>query len=323
MDFKQLHTFAVVARERSFTRASTLLSYAQSSVSTQIQALEHELGAPLFDRIGRSVQLTDIGRKALPLVHDLLQIESELRSIAKGDGQPSGTLIVGAPESLIAYRLPPALTAFHRCYPDVHLEFRTGGCAEHRVALARGEIDVALLLEQGVPSPGLAFKALPPERIVLVGHPKLRPGDLKGDTVSLLEASVLLLVEASKGGTSYREVFEQQLVRMGVRIHRSMEFSSVEAVKQCAMAGLGIALLPEIAVGEELKAGKLVQISWNDLAIPSFLAWREGRWMSEAIRRWMECVLTYAYHIELASGERSQATRATDSSAPFSWGPHD
>ncbi|WP_304458610.1 substrate-binding domain-containing protein [Alicyclobacillus sendaiensis] len=144
-----------------------------------------------------------------------------------------------------------------------------------------------------------------------------------GTPLRLKTASRLGSVPSRRGGASYREVFEQQLVHMGGRIHRSIEFSSVEAVKQCAIAGLGIALLPEIAVGEELQAGKLVQIPWNGLAIPSFLAWREGRWMSEAIRRWMECVLTYAYRIDPARSERSQATRASGSSAPFSWGPRD
>lgn len=297
MDFKQLHTFAVVARERSFTRASALLSYAQSSVSAQIQALEQELGAPLFDRIGRSVQLTEVGQKALPLVHDLLQMESELRSIARGRYEPSGTLVVGAPESLIAYRLPPALAAFHQRYPQVHLQFRTDGCAEHRAALARGEIDVALLLEQSAPPPGLAFETLTPERIVLVAHPKIAASNASADTPSLLETAVLLLVEASKGGASYREVFERQMMQMGIRIHRSMEFASVEAVKQCAMAGLGIALLPEMVVQQELDAGKLVRLPWSDLQIPTYLAWREGRWMPQATRGWIECVRAYAYGV--------------------------
>ncbi|WP_067851724.1 LysR family transcriptional regulator [Alicyclobacillus mali (ex Roth et al. 2021)] len=304
MDFKQLHTFAVVARERSFTRASGLLNYAQSSVSAQIQALEHELGTHLFDRIGRSVQLTEVGQKVLPLVHDLLQMESELQSIAKGGYEPSGTLVVGAPESLIAYRLPPALAVFHQRYPRVHLQFRADSCAEHRAALGRGEIDVALLLEQSAPPTGLAFQTLTPERIVLVAHPKITASNPSASTPSLIESAVLLFVEASKGGASYREVFERQTIQKGIRIQRFMEFASVEAVKQCAIAGLGIALLPEMVVQQELDAGKLIRLPWNDLQIPTYLAWRDGRWMPQAAREWIKCVRAYAYRVCQSPEER-------------------
>ncbi|MCL6444169.1 MAG: LysR family transcriptional regulator [Alicyclobacillus sp.] len=290
MDFKQLHTFAVVAKEKSFTRAAEILNYAQSSVSGQIQALEQELGAPLFDRLGRGVMLTDTGRNILPLVQSLFRIEEEIRAIAFGNKEPSGTLIVGAPESLIAYRLSRMLSEFHKRYPKVHLHFQTGGCAEHRESLQRGEMDVAFLLEAPIVTDGLIMEHLVDERILLVAEPRSPLSSMECIAPSDLAEQVFLMVESTKGGWSYREIFEHQLIQARVYPSKYMEFASVEAVKQCAISGVGIAILPEVVVRKELEERKLVALKWPAIVLPTQLAWNKDRWIPSAMQAFIRSV---------------------------------
>src|SRR5258707_12632556 len=90
MDRRKLSTFTAVANERSFTRAALALNYAQSSVTAQIQALEEELGVPLFDRLGRRVALTDAGRRLQNYATRLLALAEETRVAVTANAEPSG-----------------------------------------------------------------------------------------------------------------------------------------------------------------------------------------------------------------------------------------
>lgn len=284
MDFKQLRTFAVVAKELNFTRAAELLNYSQSSVSGQIQSLERELGVPLFDRLGRSVLLTEEGSKILVYTEDLSGIEQQIRAIARGQDEPVGTLVVGAPESIIAYRLPKVLLKFRERYPKVQLKFQPGACSGLRTALERGEIDVALLLEAPVHTNNLITECVIDEQIVLAAAPShpltIRAKIQEGD----LTSQVFLMVEATRGGWSYREIFENQLIQSHIYPLQRLEFSSVEAIKQCAISGLGVALLPEITVKTEITEGKLVMIQWPTIRLSTQLSWNRHRWMSSGMR---------------------------------------
>src|SRR5688572_33360569 len=98
VELRQLETFRAVATGLSFTRAAAALGYAQSSVTAQIQALEAELGARLFDRLGRRIALTDAGERLLEYADRLLTLAAEARAALVDGAEPAGTLTVGAPE---------------------------------------------------------------------------------------------------------------------------------------------------------------------------------------------------------------------------------
>src|SRR5438046_264194 len=109
MELRQLETFRVVATQLSFTRAAATLDYAQSSVTAQIQSLELELGVRLFDRLGRRVALTDAGERLLEYAERLLSLADEARAALADGAEPAGTLTIGAPETVMTYRLPSVL----------------------------------------------------------------------------------------------------------------------------------------------------------------------------------------------------------------------
>jgi DNA-binding transcriptional LysR family regulator len=282
MDLRQLATFQAVARTLSFTRAALELNYAQSSVTAQIQALEEELGAPLFDRLGRRVALTAPGRRLQIYAGRILALADEARAAVAADLEPSGTLTVSAVESLTTYRLPPVLRAFRQRYPKVRLLLRTLLLGDARSELAEGTLDAALILDDTDPPPGVAAEPLLREPIVvfagpqhpLVGAASVSPMDLEDETLLLTE-----------GGCGYRATFDRALAQVGVRPASMLEFSSVEAIKQCVMAGMGIAVLPLVAVRAEIERGELAALRWSerDFTITTQLLWNASRWQSPAL----------------------------------------
>lgn len=286
MELKQLDTFRAVAEARSFTRAAEALAYAQSSVTAQVQALEQELGVKLFERLGRRVALSEAGLRLLPYAERLAELSEEAATVARGGDGATGTLRVGTPESVTTYRLPPFLAALTAKAPGVRLAFRAGSCAEHRASLATGELDAAFLLEPWAERPGLKQVALGHEAIVLLARPEhaLAQGPVPPEA---LRSATLLLTEA---GCSYREIFERQLAQAGVRPASVVEFHSVEAIKACAMGGLGVAFLPRMAVQQELAAGRLREVDWQGegMAMCLQLAWHEAKWRSPALLALLE-----------------------------------
>ena len=109
MELKPLQTFKILADELNFTRTAERLNYAQSSVTAQIQGLEQELGVPLFERLGRRIRLTEAGTRLLRYADEILRLTDEALLAVPGQGEPSGTLTIGAVESLCTYRLAPIL----------------------------------------------------------------------------------------------------------------------------------------------------------------------------------------------------------------------
>jgi DNA-binding transcriptional LysR family regulator len=272
LDLRELKTFRSVAAEKSFTRAANLLHYAQSSVTAQIHSLEEELGVPLFDRMGRRVELTLAGRQLLTYADKLLDMAEEAKRAVQHDGQPAGTLTVGAPETLLAYRLPVLLKRFQLQYPAIHLAL----VANESCAIGMGgtilapNVDIAFTLDIPLPADHLTVECLRRE------HPLA--GKKKVTAKEIGQHQVLLTDRAC----SYRALFERTLMAEGVPMGASLEFLSVEAIKQCALATMGVAVLPEVVIANELKRGTLVTVDWprKPLLVYTQMFRRQDKWMS-------------------------------------------
>ena len=287
IDLRQLATFRAAARALSFSRAATALHYAQSTVSAQIHSLEERLGVALFDRLGRQVVLTDAGRRLLPWAERLLALSAEAHGDVTGDAAASGTLTISTRESLCAYRLPPVLREFRRRCPEVQLAFGPSEWRDLHPVLSEGRADVALELRTPFDAPGLVVEPLVEEPLRLVappGHPlcrarRVRLGDLRDEPLLLTES-----------GCSYRTLFEQALAAAGVRPATALEFHSVEAIKQCVMAGVGLAILPAMAVAREIESGRLSPLRCRELklTITTWLVWHGDRWLSPAAQTFVD-----------------------------------
>jgi DNA-binding transcriptional LysR family regulator len=289
MEVRQLQIFRVLAEELNFTRTAEKVHTVQSNVTAQIRALEEELGAPLFDRLGRRVALTDAGRRFQPFVEKALTAMEQGQHVIRAGAEPSGPLRVGSPESILAYRLPLTLRAFRQQFPHVELSFRpdlTEGLVRE---LESGKIDLALYMNDGVYNPALISVPLCTEEILLIGHASLpltrkasvKPCDLAGQTLLLTES-----------GCGYRNKLDRILTLQNVRPGNITEFSSVEALKQCVAAGMGVGLLPAMVVARELRQHQFKALRWAgpSLDIGSYLVWHKDKWVSPAMAAFRDLV---------------------------------
>jgi DNA-binding transcriptional LysR family regulator len=297
VELRQVETFRAVAEELSFSRAAHRLGYVQSSVSAQVAALEKDLGAPLFDRLGRKIALTDAGRVMLRYSSRLLDLTEEAREAVAdagvGSGEVTGTLTVSAPETLLTYRLPRLLALFHERHPKVRLSVRPSAVGRlvgsMRRSVEEGGVNVAFVLDGPVEVSGLSVEPLLEESVsvivpaahALASSTMAASRDLSGETV--------LLPEAPESGCAYRGQFERQLGAASVMPAEKMEFQSIEAVKQCVAAGMGVSVMPSVAVSAELEDGKLAALRWQEpFEVLTQMVWHEERWQSPALRAFLE-----------------------------------
>ncbi len=287
MELRQLNTFRTVATTLSFTRAAETLNYAQSSVSAQIQELEAEYDTPLFERLGRKVALTEAGQRLLIYAEKILELANEARSAVSNGHEPAGTLVITAPESVCTYLLPPVLERLRQQYPRIELIFRPLiGVEVLERQLSEGGADAAVEIMEAQRFDQLILEPLRQVSIYVVVRPDHRLAGRAQIDVSDFRNETLLLTER---GCTYRALFERTLHGAGVRPATVMEFHSIEAIKQCTLGGIGVAVLPEMAVHGELAQGRLVQLPFpiQPFSLVTYLAWHKDKWLSPALQAFL------------------------------------
>jgi DNA-binding transcriptional LysR family regulator len=297
MELRELIAFREVARQRSFSQAAARLGYVQSTISAQVQSLERDLGASLFDRLGRSVSLTDAGRALLPHAERMLELSSSAeaavaQAVAR-DGELVGSISVSAPESLLTYRLPAVLSRFRKLAPGVRMDLRPTPIGRLRGAtrrgLASGVVDVAFVLDTPLRIPGFCAEQLLREDISVIAAPGHRLAAQKRTAPADLDGEVVLLPEAPDSGCAYRGQFERQLADRHVSPRDSLEFASIETVKQCVVAGMGVAALPSVAVEADVAAGNLVRLAWRPtFEVYTQVAWNDRRSLTPAMAAFID-----------------------------------
>lgn len=301
MELRDLIAFREVARQASFSQAAARLGYVQSTISAQIQSLERDLGASLFDRLGRSVSLTDAGRALLPHAERMLELSSSAEAavahaVAR-DGELVGSISVSAPESLLTYRLPAVLSRFRNLAPGVRIDLKPTPIGRlrgaTRRALASGVVDVAFVLDTPLRIPGLFVEQLVREEISVIAAPDHRLASLERAGPDDLDGEVVLFPEAPDSGCAYRGQFERQLADRHVSPRDALEFASIETVKQCVVAGMGVSALPSVAVESDVAAGNLVRLAWRPMfEVYTQIAWNDRRSLTPAMAAFIETART-------------------------------
>lgn len=287
LEIRNLRTFQTVARLLSFNQAAQALNYAQSTVSAQVQALEEELGVHLFDRLGRGILLTEAGGRLLNYADKMLDLAAEARAEVSQTTELTGSLTIRVPESLATHRLPPVVQRFHQQWPGVRLLLITCAHEALKADLRKGVTDLAFLLADSISAADLGVELLGSEPLALVcgpGHPLCSE---PGVSAELLARQSLLLTRVD---CSYRRLLEGMLAQPAGQGLSIMEINSVAALKQCLARGLGVSLLPAVAVVAELAAGHLVALPWegDGLSVGSLMVWHNHRWLSPSLAAFME-----------------------------------
>lgn len=284
MDTRYLQTFREVAKWQSFTRAAEILGYAQSSVTTQIQNIEAEFGVTLFERWGRKIRLTHAGETLLIYVEQVLALLDDARGNLSEQAQLAGTLAIGTVESLAAFYLPPYLQSFQKEHPRMKLLLQPGICQDLRQGVREGTYDFAVVLDWLQDHPDLIALNLGEEKLVVIAPPdhplaareQVAGPDFAGENWIFTE-----------NGCSYRIMMETALRETGTPVISSLEFGSLEAIKQCVSYGLGIALLPLIAVKEEVSKGRLAILPFHDPQVRVYrqLVYHKKKWLTKPQKR--------------------------------------
>ncbi|OCT15899.1 LysR family transcriptional regulator [Paenibacillus pectinilyticus] len=242
MELKQLEYFMAVCRELHFTRAAEKLGIAQPSLSQQIRLLEHEIGTPLFDRIGKRTVITEAGRTlqhhGFNVFHELSQARA---AISELQGLQRGTLKIGALLTVVNYLLPPTVIEFHRTYPNVELSvlgLRTGDIYE---GLLQNELDLGIVY---MPMMHDDLETIPlyTDSLILaapIDHPLAMEPYV---SLAILKETPSVLLPSSY---FIRQFLNEKCRELDFTVHPVMEMTTLESIIQMVRKGVGVTVLPK------------------------------------------------------------------------------
>jgi DNA-binding transcriptional LysR family regulator len=291
VDSEALRTFLAIHRAGGFSHAARVLHRSQPAISRRIALLEHELGAPLFERAAGGAVLSQAGRLLLPHAERALaaleDCAAALQALRSGAAGPVAIAAVG---TLASTELTPILRRFAAEHPQVELSLRTATSAEVSELVRRGEVTLGVRYLHD-PSPDVVCRALEPERLVVTcGTGHRSAGRRIRSLVELRSEHWLAFPNAYAQREAFADnLFAQFLVR-GVAELRWTPVDSLTAQKRLIEAGFGLALLPASSIREERAAGTLdtIEVGDLDVANPVFAIVRRGGYLSPAARDLLE-----------------------------------
>jgi LysR family transcriptional regulator, transcription activator of glutamate synthase operon len=243
MEFRQLQYFIEVAEREHVSEAAQALHVAQSAVSRQISNLESELGVELFEREGRNIRLSPVGRLFLTHAKTAMKaIENARKQIDEYLDPERGTIKIGFPTSLAGHLLPTVVSAFKREHPNIAFHLRQGSYRFLTESVKTGDIDLAFLGPVPTNDPDLdghilfteKISALLPEQHPLSEKRTVLLSDLRNDSFVLFPEGYIL-----------RDVVVNACKQSGFIPKIACEGEDLDAIKGLVTAGMGVTLLPD------------------------------------------------------------------------------
>lgn len=287
MELRNIITFCKVHYLKSFSLAAKELGYAQSTVTTQIKMLEQDLGAQLFERIGKNIELTSKGKIFLKYAEDIVELASKSQDAVNELGQPNGMLNIGVAESLCTMILNEPLKIYHEKYPNVDIVVKVATYDDLWKMIKTNAVDLVLMIGEKVNDPDLIHVMYYDESMGILASPQNKLLNKNKVKIKDLENEPLILTEK---GCSYRAAFKKQFNLQGLHPRISFEIGGIEAIKKLTMSNLGITLLPYMAVKDELNDGKLKVLDVEDCKfnIMTQLLYHKNKWLSIAMKTFVE-----------------------------------
>ncbi|MFO1049880.1 MAG: LysR family transcriptional regulator [Geminicoccaceae bacterium] len=257
-NLNDLLAFVEVARERSFTRAAAHLGVSQSALSHTVRGLEQRLGLRLLSRTTRSVAPTEAGERLLRSVGPRLEeIDGELAALSELRDRPAGTIRITAGEHSAEAVLWPALERFLPAYPDIRVEIVVDYGLTDIVA---ERYDAGVRLGEQVAKDMIAVPIGPDMRMAVVGSPAYLAKHPAPATPQDLTAHGCINMRLPTYGGLYVWEFERHGRELKVRVEGQLVFNNIALRLQAALAGLGLAYLPEDRILEPVADGRLVRV---------------------------------------------------------------
>jgi DNA-binding transcriptional LysR family regulator len=280
VDFDQLETFLEVARHTSFSRAAEKRFRTQPAISSQIRALEEEVGARLFDRSGGKVSLTAAGKTFQKYVEETLeQRRTMLTALAEMERIPRGEIVVGANEGTCLHVLPEVFAEFKKHYPEVGVNIRRSERAKVLESIVDNSVDFGVV-SMPVSDTRLTVVTIHRDDLVVIAPPKHPLAKLKSATLAEATKYPLLLPKVGRTRDELESAFDQRKLRPNI----SMELDSSELLKRFVAADVGVGFIARSNVVADVKAGVLAAIPLADTHIKRDLAlvFRKDKALSRA-----------------------------------------
>ncbi len=251
MDIAALKAFIAVAETGSFSLAAERLFLTQPAVSKRIAALEEELEARLFDRIGRRVTLTEAGRALLPRARRILvDIEDSVRAVSSLSGEVRGTLRFATSHHIGLHRLPPTLRRFTREHPQVRLDIRFMDSETACQSVEHGELELAVVTLPPQPAPALEARTVWPDPLAVVvagDHPLAGRRRVPLDDLARYPAIL------PSPATYTRQIAERAFAGLGLELDVALSTNYLETIKMLVSIGIGWSLLPLTLIDGQVK----------------------------------------------------------------------
>lgn len=254
MEIRRLHYFLAIAEEGSIGRAAIVLGVAQPALSRQVRLLEEALGAPLFIRTKRGVQLTEDGEQLRAAIKKpMREIELALQNVGAPSAPIEGTVVLGMPSSTANILAMPLLEVLKATFPKVRFSIVDGTSGQLIEGLLRGEVDIALA-HGPLPDNRLFDRDILSEDLALVGGPEA--GLSPNRPVEFHELAQRPLV-TSTNQHGVRGLLEKTALRLKAPLQIAVEMDSLPLTKAYVESNAGFAVMPYSAFGGEHRAGRL------------------------------------------------------------------
>ncbi|MFH7829491.1 LysR family transcriptional regulator [Bacillus luti] len=286
IELRQLKYFLAVSKELHFTKAAEKLNISQPSLSQQIRALEHELGMPLFDRIGKKISLTEAGKILLLHTKTIFrEIEQTRSAIQDLNGLQHGSLTIGSLLTVVNYLLPPAILNFNKLYPNIELSvlgLRTGDIREK---LLQNELDIGITF---LPVQDKEIVSIPLYKseltlVVPTGHTLTERSHIS--IVELQDYPLILLPQ----NFFLTELITSHCQQFDFTPKPILEISTMESLIQMVSKGMGITVLPKPYIdflqNTNIQALKIIDPTPT---IDIGLIYRKDKYMCAATRAFIE-----------------------------------
>ena len=281
---RQLEVFLATARHENISRAAGELAMSQSAASGSLKELERQFDVQLFDRVGKRLQLSELGRQLRPQAENLLA-QAEVFEQSLGGGEISGSLRIGATLTIGNYLAVPMIAAFRQRFPTAEISLQVANTATIARQVAEFELDLGMI-EGEFSHPHL--QAMPwredeLEVFAAPGHPLAQKRRITD--AQLLQQSWIV----REPGSGTRQTFERALHDILADLNIAMELQHTEAIKRAVEAGLGIGCLSKISLQEAFARGSLVplKIPHRDFSRQLKLVLHREKFHGAALDEWL------------------------------------
>lgn len=283
---KQLDVFAAVAREGSVTKAAQWLSLTQSATSMALADLETQLGARVFDRLGRRLQLNSLGQRLLPLALETVSRAQEIEDIAMGDLPGHDHLRIGASLTIGNYLMPQLMGSYLHTHPQADISLDVGNTRHVIESVRQFRCDVGFI-EGFCHDPDIEVLPWLEDELVIFASPQHSLASKSSLTAHDFDGAHWILREA---GSGTREVFDNAVAGKLTSLKVRLELGNTEAIRRAVEAGIGLACASRLTLQESLAQQRVVVLKtpFLDLRRSLFVIHHRNKYKTRSIQQFLQ-----------------------------------